>query len=135
MKDKLDKEKVIEFTSYCIKNYDGINGLDSVFESFFAEKPVFTTADEIEMFMGDTYYTMGTPNDYWNIQEFKVNESCIILCPIGKIQFAKRENAEKYIRGNEKKYSLNEMVRIANHWAYIKSVNTEVALKVIESWK
>ncbi len=44
------------------------------------------------------------------------------------------ESTEKYIERNEKKYSLKDMVKIANHWAYIKSVTPEVALKVIEEW-
>jgi len=46
-----------------------------------------------------------------------------------------RENAEKFIRDNKKMYTLKDMVRIANHWAYIKSVTPEVAKKVIDKWK
>jgi len=128
MKDRLDKEKVIEFASYCIKNYDGINGLDSVFESFFAEKPLFTTNDGVDIFEGESIY--GVTDNFLLLHNSFAQERDKTTKT-----FAKRENAEKYIRDNQKKYSLTDMVRIANHWAYIKSVNTEVALKVIESWK
>lgn len=92
-------------------------------------KFLFTTEDGIELFGGERAYLVtdtllkGILLSY-SVEDFKNTK--------GKI-FAKKENAEKYIRDNTKKYSLNDMVSVANHWAYIKNVTPEKILKYLEN--
>lgn len=95
------------------------------------KQPLFTTEDNVEIYAGDVFYYIG---DALNICETK----CLFKGD-GDFEkfknFAKKENAEEYVKQNEKKYSLKDMVKLANHWAYIKSVTPENALKVMEKWE
>lgn len=82
------------------------------------KKSIFVTYDEVDMFMGDDYYTLGTPDNYWSIQKFVVDVNCLSLSPIGKVQFSTSEAAEKYILDNKPKrlYTEDEMVRALENW-------------------
>jgi len=105
-----------------------------------SKTPLFKTLDNEHVFENQPYW--GVYTDSYQMEE---NLNGCTKKGIPKyiedkptddfVTFAQKENAEKYIRDNEKKYSLNDMVKIANHWAYIKTVTPEVALKVIEKWK
>lgn len=108
------------------------NGVEILLKNLKRVKTsLFTTEDGVEVFENDSFYYIG---DAWNI--------CLTNClfkgdgDFSKFKtFAEKENAEEYIRLNEPKYSLNDMAKIANHWAYIKVVTPEHVLKTIEKWK
>ena len=40
---------------------------------------------------------------------------------------------KNYLRDNEKKYSLIDMISVVNHWAYIKNINPDKILKYLEN--
>lgn len=92
------------------------------------------TYDGVKLYEGDTYYcTHG--NDDTTVREVVADSSNTFYYSIKDVPvFAKKENAEKYIRDNEKKYSLNDMVNVANHWAYVKNVTPEKVLKYLENY-
>ena len=47
--------------------------------------------------------------------------------------FSSEIAAKNYLRDNEKKYSLNDIVSVVNHWAYIKNINPDKILKYLEN--
>ncbi len=94
---------------------------------FKVKQSLFTTVDGVEIYGGESIYAVSDDFQLFYTSFARETDKTVR-------SFAKKENAEKYKRDNEKKYSLKDMVKIANHWAYIKSVTPEVALKVIEKW-
>lgn len=88
---------------------------------------IYVTVDNVEIFGGESIY--GVTDDFQltytsiatkeNVKEVRV--------------FSTKEAAEKYIRENNPQYSLNEMLLVAKHWAYIKgNVTYESVLKTLE---
>jgi hypothetical protein len=60
------------------------------------KEPILVTKDAAELFEGDTYYSLGTPNDYWRIQKHTVGYMEVggFSAVGGDLIFAKKENAE-----------------------------------------
>ena len=105
--------------------------------SEFWNEVLFITDDGVEMFEGGVYYVPQRKENgdlIGTILEFQANNF------IGNNEDVKRfsteNSAKEWIRNNKKIYSLNDMVRIAGHWAYIKGVvKPEHVLKTVEKWK
>jgi hypothetical protein len=72
---------------------------------------ILTTKDGTELFENDTYYSLGTPGEHWRIQKHSVGYMEIggFSAVGGDLIFAKKENAEKYIKENKPQYSLNDI--------------------------
>lgn len=92
------------------------------------KQPLFTTEDNVEVYVGDVFCLVQKST-------LDIIKECRYKADSDFLTFSSIENAEKYIRDNKKKYSLKDMVKLANHWSYIESVTSENALKVMETWK
>lgn len=134
--DIIKGKKLIEIFAAPSNNRDLVLSLEGMRRALYiiedcpikVDKILFTTEDGIELFGGESVFSV--TDDF-----ILCYTSCIIEDNGKGVRlFAKKENAEKFISNNKKMYTLKDMVKIANHWAYIKSVTPEVAQKVIESW-
>ena len=85
-----------------------LNGIKKV------KQPLFIAGDGIEIFMGDTVW-------HTNLNTFREPYSSIVEYtePFTAVKglFAKKENAEKYIKINKPQYSIKDIVPIVNNWA------------------
>lgn len=90
-------------------------------------KSVLITVDGVALYEGDTYYCV---NSSFNISKWVLYKN--LIQENVKI-FSSEIAAKNYLRDNEKKYSLNDMVSVVNHWAYIKNVTPEKILKYLEN--
>jgi len=92
------------------------------YEKITKKRCSFITSDGVQMYLGDTYYTLGTPDYYWSVQGFKVDLISEELSPVGSIQFSTLELAEEYIKNNRPRrtYTEGEVVRALEHWGMCK---------------
>jgi len=111
------------FTNYKEGYGANINYIEKVKEL------LFVTEDGVDIFKGDRVWVV---SKHLSLASSEPNGEIFF----GDKYFAKQENAEKYIEENKKMYSLKDMVKMANHWAYVKGQpTTENCLKIIEKWK
>ncbi len=115
-----DRKNIFFFTVEQVENYP----------EFWEEikEALFITNDGVEIFEQVRLWTV--------IKDslFLFTSTPTELCE-QYIYFAEKENAEKYIIDNEKKYSLNDMVNVVNHWACIKNITSDNILKYLEKDK
>jgi hypothetical protein len=96
-----------------------------------AKTPLFITEDSVEIFEGDGVHWVRIDTlKYLYKTEIVVNHKFILESGQYKI-FSSEEKAKEFVVLKEPKYSLEDMVKIANHWAYIKNITPEKVLKVI----
>lgn len=101
-------ENTILVSSYYEKNRSGSYNT-RLADVIKLKHPLFTTSDGVDVFEGDIFWSV-TPtfnkierqvtNNKWSRDFIKTDT-----------HFAKKENAEKYIKYNEPKYSLNDIKR------------------------
>lgn len=102
-----------------------------------AKESLLTTEDGVDLFEGDIYYFiwLSSPASCQKINTVYNH----ILEPLSNDTnwsenarfFAKKENAGKYIELNSPKYTVLDMLKVANHYAYIKNVTEDRMLKYL----
>ena len=84
--------------------------------------------------VGDTVKALTYPSSSFIVTHFSFTSDGEYIC--GKDRSCYLKYGVKLKQENEKKYSLNDMTKIANHWAFIKGQpNNDNTLKIIEKWK
>jgi hypothetical protein len=73
----------------------------------YYQTPILTTFDGVELFGNEKCYIVS--KEYLTVQHSVVDNIGVIYLPNFNFYFAKKENAEKYIFDNEKRYSLNDI--------------------------
>ena len=90
-----------------------------------AKQPLFTTEDGVDIFEGESYYELITPDFHnkpciWNILPTKtrgnINYDQEGNRRNGRIWFSTKEKAEEYIALNKPKYSLNDILSVAKDY-------------------
>lgn len=76
------------------------------------KEPLLVTEDGVEMFGYRRCYIVS--KKYLTIQHSVVDNINIMYLPDFNFYFAEKENAEKYIKENQKRYSLNDMKETVN---------------------
>lgn len=93
-----------------------------------AKQPLFTTEDGVDIFVGDNYYELITPDFYlkssvWNILTCKtrdnINYDQKSNLKNGRMWFSTKEAAEEYILMNKPNYSLNDILKVAKDYYII----------------
>lgn len=74
------------------------------------KQPLFKTEDDISIYEGDSYYVVTKDFKLGYCSSYSKPDLCFKL-------FAKKENAEKHIELNAKKYSIKDIVLAVNNWA------------------
>lgn len=101
-------------------------------ENYIKAYKNYTTTDGKQIVEGQTFYVYD--DKYFNclraeFGQFKSDKWA------GK-RFKTETEVQELIKLNKVRFSLADMVRIANHWAYIKGVvKPEHVLKTVEKWK
>lgn len=102
-------------------------------------KPVLITVDGVDLYKGDYYWFFWTKNPARGQEINKIYKYKVV--PLDSetnwsenaMFFSSEIAAKNYLRDNEKKYSLNDIVSVVNHWAYIKNINPDKILKYLEN--
>jgi len=85
------------------------------------KQPLFTTVDSVDIFKGDIYYELITPEFHnktcvWNILPNKtrsnINYDQEGNKKNGRLWFSTKEKAEEYIKFNKPEYSLNDFITV-----------------------
>ena len=91
------------------------------------KQAILTTEDGVEIYGGEKLhlvtkcFTLGVGLNFTK-DELKDKDYLF---------FAKKENAERYINLNSPKYTVLDMLKVANHYAYIKNVTEDRILKYL----
>ena len=97
------------------------------------EKPIWKTEDGVDVFERESVAWVIRENFKYTLPINSLHiEACLVHKDTYKV-FSSEISAKNYLRNNEKKYSLNDMVSVVNHWAYIKNVTPEKILKYLEN--
>lgn len=94
--------------------------------------PIYTTEDGVELFGGERIF--GVTDDLQLCYACMATNDNIRRCKV----FAKRENAEKCIRDNEKKYSLNDIEKTLQGYlisSFERNKVKEYVIESLEKWK
>lgn len=123
--------RTISSFHYNFENYlcfEDENGEKGFRVDLFAKvvKPLFTTEDGVDIYRGDTYCKVNNQSDYSVVTGFIAEGA---QDNYKGLKFSTKERAEEYIKLNKPKYSLNDLVKVANRYAYIKNVDAERILK------
>lgn len=126
--------------SPCSGNYTDCRKLDNnevenseeYWEEIIEKEVLLTTEDGVEIFE-ESQLIWDTSDINWDFLDTipAIHMKSIINTCSYRKAWAKKENAEKYIELNSPKYSVLDMLKVANHYAYIKNVTEDRILKYL----